>query len=165
TSLLQAREIAVAGRLLGDQALAETRIAVREAGSAAGGPCHLRAAHPLEPPDPSTLESNEAHAAREQARARLRGGEERLAARKRRDDRIGRGERPEGRQPAELSRQCAFRKRQRALQPLARIVVEGTAHAGCRIDFGGRPLVLEASVKGRTWRYDVVRGEIVWEER
>ncbi|MEZ4331470.1 MAG: FapA family protein [Myxococcota bacterium] len=160
TSLLQAREIEIAGRMLGDQALAEIRIAVRDAGSPAGGPCHLRAAHPL---DVVEGERTEPSVAREQARARLRGGD-RLAARKRRNDRIGRGERPESPRSLELQRQRAWRKRQRALQPLARIVVEGTAHAGCRIDFGGRPLVLEKTVKGRTYRFDVGSGEILWEE-
>lgn len=161
TSVLQAREIEIAGRMLGDQALAETRIAVRDAGSPAGGPCHLRAAHPLEPAEG---ERTDPSVAREQARARLRGGGDRLAARKRRADRVGRGERPESPRSLELQRQRAWRRRQRELQPLARIVVEGTAHAGCRIDFGGRPLVLEKTVKRRIYRFDVGSGEILWEE-
>lgn len=162
TSQLQARAIEIGGALLGDRAEAETRIRVRDAGSPAGGPCHLRAAHPLALPNAGQPEEE---AARLRALARLRGNGEPLAARKSRDTRKGRSERRNVAAPPELGQQWLFRRRQRELQPDARIEIEGTAHAGCRIDFGGRPLVLEASVTGRVFRFDPERDEIVAEER
>lgn len=164
TSSLQAREIEIGGVMLGDVARAETRIRVRDAGSPAGGPCHLRAAHPL---GRDELETGGARtpedAARARARARLRAESERLSARKSRATGDGRGERAHVQAPAEIAQQRQFRARQRALQASARIEITGTAHAGCRIDFGGRPLVLEESVKARTYRYDV-EGDLVLAE-
>ncbi|MBY0402239.1 hypothetical protein K2X89_18230, partial [Myxococcota bacterium] len=142
----------------GDRACAETSLVVREAGSPDGSRCQLVAAQPF---DPSGGDSSDPHAARERARARLRGGDARLAARKSRNAGAGRGPRPTEQRSAEIVTQQGFRHRQRALQPIARIVVEGVAHAGCRIDFGGRPLVLEKAVKARSFRFDVESGAVV----
>jgi uncharacterized protein (DUF342 family) len=161
TSELHAREISVGGALLGDRAFAESRITVRDAGSPAGGPCLLRVAHPFESIPAETAEGPDARAL---ARARLREGPDRLSARKARDTRKGRGERPSSPGGPELGLQRSFRKRQRALQADARIEVQGTAHAGCRIDFGSRPLVLEEAVRAKVFRFDVERDEIVAEE-
>jgi len=158
---LRAREIEIGGTFLGDVAEAETRISVGDAGSANGAPCRLRAAHPLEEAE---REPADPQAARERALARLRAPVETLAARKSRDSRKGRGERPDAPDAALLERQRAFRQRERELQPLARIEIRGVAHEGCRIDFGGRPLVLEQSVRRRVFRFDPERDEIVAEE-
>ena len=57
----------------------------------------------------------------------------------------------------------SFRKRERELQHEARIEIQGTAHPGCRIDFGGRPLILEQAVRARVYRFDCERDEIVEE--
>ncbi|MBK7948448.1 MAG: DUF342 domain-containing protein [Deltaproteobacteria bacterium] len=157
-SELHASEIEIGGTLLGGRACAETRIVVREAGSPDGSPCQLIAAQPF---DPVGSEAGDPADARERARARLRGGEVRLAARKSRDGRPGRGPRPTEQRSAAVVAQQGFRHRQRELQPLAQIVIKGTAHAGCRIDFGGRPLVLEKAVKARSYRFDVESGRIV----
>lgn len=161
TSELHAREISIGGALLGDRAFAESRITVRDAGSPAGGPCLLRAAHPFVP---AGEESGPDLGARERARALLREGPDRLSARKARDTRKGRGERPLKASAPELGQQREFRKRQRALQADARIEIQGTAHAGCRIDFGSRPLVLESAVRAKVFRFDLDRDEIVAEE-
>ncbi len=161
TSELHAREISVGGALLGDRAFAESRITVRDAGSPAGGPCLLRAAHPFAHPGE---ESGPDLGARDRARALLRDGPDRLSARKARDTRKGRGERPHAASAPELGQQREFRKRQRALQADARIEIQGTAHAGCRIDFGSRPLVLESAVRATVFRFNLERDEIVAEE-
>lgn len=161
TSELHAREIIVGGALLGDRAFAESRINVRDAGSPAGGPCLLRVAHPFEP---APGERPDGPVARERALARLREGPDRLSARKARDTRKGRGERPLAPRAPDLELQRAFRQRLRALQAKARIEIQGTAHAGCRIDFGSRPLVLDAAVRAKVFRYDLERDEIVAEE-
>lgn len=157
-SELHAREIEIAGTLLGDRACAETSLVVREAGSPDGGRCHLVAAQPF---DPVGGESPDPAAARDQAKARLRGATLPLAARKARDGRPGRGPRPTEQKATELASKQGFRQRQRELQPIARIVVQGTAHAGCRIDFGGRPLLLEKPVRARSFRFDVESGTVV----
>jgi uncharacterized protein len=162
TSRLQAREIVIDGAMLGDSAEAETRIRVRDAGSPAGGPCHLRAAHPLELPSSG---QSEEEAARLRALTRLSRHGDPLSARKARDTRKGRGERRNITPAPELGQQWLFRRRQRELQTDARIEIEGTGHPGCRIDFGGRPLVLEVSVTGRVFRFDPERDEIVAEEK
>ncbi len=161
TSELHAREIQIGGALLGDRAFAESRISVRDAGSPAGGPCLLRVAQPLELSD--ELKSADL-GARERARALLKDGPDRLSARKARDTRKGRGERPQQTSAPELGQQREFRKRQRALQADARIEIQGTAHTGCRIDFGSRPLVLDSPVRATVFRFDLERDEIVAEE-
>lgn len=157
-SELHAREIEVGGTLQGDRACAETSLVVREAGSEDGARCHLVAAQPFDPTDGDRADPK---AAREQAKARLRGSTGPLAARKARDGRPGRGPRPTEQKAAELTSKQGFRHRQRELQPIARIVVKGTAHAGCRIDFGGRPLLLEKSVQARSFRFDIESGTVV----
>lgn len=161
TSDLHAREITVGGTLLGNQAVAESRIRVLDAGSPAGGPCLLRVAHPLAIPGSEKKDQDDA---RDRARALLRNGPDRLSARKSRDTRKGRGERPSVVSAPKLAPQLEFRKRQRELQPSARIEIRGTAHAGCKIDFGSRPLVLEQSVRATVFRLDMERDEIVAEE-
>lgn len=160
TSELQAREIEVRGQVLGDRLQAETRIVVRDVGSPTGSACVLRAAHPLEDFDGDRAGER---AGRERARAVLTGGPERLAARKSRDTGKGRRERPTGPTAPEIESKRSFRKRERELQPEARIEIQGTAHPGCRIDFGGRPLVLEQAVRSRVYRFDCERDEIVEE--
>jgi len=160
-SELHAREIVVGGTLLGKQAIAESRIRVLDAGSPAGGPCLLRVAHPLEIPEG---EKKDDDGARDRARALLCGGPDRLSARKARDTRKGRGERPSAVNAPRLAPQLEFRKRQHELQPSARIEIRGTAHAGCKLDFGSRPLVLEQAVRAKIFRLDMERDEIVVEE-
>ncbi len=161
-SELHAREITIGGTLQGDKAFAESSIRVRDVGSPAGTSCLLRAAHPAESSTSGIAEGE--NAARERARSRLGGATPALSARKGRETRKGRGDRPATAKAAGLEPRIALRKRQRALQPLARIEVLGTAHAGCRIDFGGRPLVLESAVKARRFRFDVERDEVIAEE-
>ena len=160
TSELQAREIEIRGQILGGRAQAETRITVRDAGSPTGMTCVLRVAHPLEAFDG---EAGGEDLARERARAVLRGSSERLSARKSRETGKGRGERPASAAAPEIEMKRSFRKRERELQHAARIEIQGTAHPGCRIDFGGRPLVLEQAVRSRVYRLDTERDEIVVE--
>lgn len=161
---LRARAIVVEGRMLGDEARAETTIAVRDAGSPAGGPCRLRAAAPLarrpasQSPSPS---------GRQRSREPVRGGVHE-AGRDHGDGRARRRGRAE--KGGKLRRKQAlfalldWRRQQRALQAEASIEVSGVAHAGTRIDFGGRPLVLESNVRTTRFRFDVERDEIVMEE-
>jgi hypothetical protein len=160
TSELHAREIEIRGQMLGNRAQAETRISVRDAGSPTGTTCVLRVAHPLEAFEGDLEGTSES---RERARAVLRGGNERLSARKSRETGKVRGERPTGTSAPEIELKRSFRKRERELQREARIEIQGTAHAGCRIDFGGRPLVLEEAVRSRVYRFDCERDEIVVE--
>jgi uncharacterized protein (DUF342 family) len=162
SSELHAKAIKVGGTMIGGQAFAESSIEVRDAGSPAGGLCVLRAARPLETGKEASADERDA---RERARALLRGGPDRLSARKGRDTRKGRGERPDAVAAPALAPQLQFRKRQHELQPSARIEIKGTAHAGCRIDFGGRPLLLDRPVRGKVFRFDVERDEIVAEEK
>ncbi len=157
---LSAREIEIAGPMLGDRAQAETRIRVRDVGSPAGGACTLRVAHPL---DAFDAERDGAGDARERARAELRGSTERLSARKSRETGKRRGERPAIETAPQLAEKRSFRQREHELQREARIEIQGTAHPGCRIDFGGKPLVLEEAVRARVYRFDTERGEIVVE--
>ncbi|MFO0688161.1 MAG: FapA family protein [Myxococcota bacterium] len=162
-SELHAAEIAIGGAILGGRACAETSLVAREAGSPDGGSCQLIAAHPFGPGEDEAGIPRSSAAARESARAKLRGGDAsgRLAARKSRDGRPGRGPRPTEQRAASLVAQQGFRHRQRELQATARIVIQGTVHAGCRIDFGGRPLVLEKSARARCYRFDVESGRVV----
>jgi hypothetical protein len=160
-STLHAHEIEIGGAILGDRAQAEHRIRVRDAGSPNGVACVLRVAHPLEDFDD---EEGGPGAARERARAVLRGGGGKLAARKSRDSGKGRGERPTAATGLETTSKRSFRLRERELQQDARIEIHGTAHPGCRIDFGGRPLVLERPVSRTVFRLDPDRDVIVAEE-
>ena len=123
----------------------------RDVGSPAGGPCTLRVAHPL---DAFDAERDGAGDARERARAELRGSSERLSARKSRETGKRRGERPAIATVPQIVEKRGFRQREHELQREARIEIQGTAHPGCRIDFGGRPLVLEEAVRARVYRFD-----------
>ena len=160
TSELHAREIEVRGQVLGDRLQAETRITVRDVGSPTGAACILRAAHPLEAFDGDLAGESDG---RERARAVLSGNNERLSARKSRETGKGRRERPTSASAPEIGMKRSFRKRERELQHEARIEIQGTAHPGCRIDFGGRPLILEQAVRSRVYRFDCERDEIVEE--
>lgn len=162
TSQLIAREIEVAGRMLGEWLQAESRVVVKDAGSPAGAPCLLRAAHPLEPRGPSSpsggatsLKSTrpEAHRAPGTLRARKGRGVARL------------------RHPTttydateELAARRLWRRRQRELQRIATIEIRGTAYAGCRIDLGVQAFVLEADVSKRRYRIDRITGCVLEEE-
>ena len=53
---------------------------------------------------------------------------------------------------------------QRELQKTAVIEIRGTGHPGCRIDFGGRPLVLDREVTRQVYRFDVEHDTIVAKE-
>jgi hypothetical protein len=120
----------------------------------------LRVAHPL---DAFDVERDGEGDARARARADLRGNAEPLSARKSRERGKRRGERPAIATAPQLGEKRSFRQRERELQGEARIEIQGTAHPGCRIDFGGRPLVLEEAVRSRVYRFDTERGEIVVE--
>lgn len=159
-SELHAREITIGGALLGDKLFAESKIRVRDVGSPAESTCLLRAAQPLELPKNAAADAD----ARDRARSRLGGVQAPLSARKARETRKGRGERPATANQPAFAPQVLLRKRQRELQASARIEVAGTAQAGCRIDFGGRPLVLAQPVRARCFRFDVDRDEIIEEE-
>lgn len=153
TSKLHAREVEVAGKALSDSIQAETRISVQDVGSPAGGPCVLRVAIPVEPEgfDPSLRP------------AKLGGPSPRRGKAEARKDRKPRGTptRQHNEPQVDLDMRLDWRRRQRALQQTAVIEIKGTGHAGCRLDFGTRPLVLTEDVKNRTYRLDPESGEIV----
>ncbi|MCA9504929.1 MAG: DUF342 domain-containing protein [Myxococcales bacterium] len=172
TSTLVAREIEVEGHLLGDAATAELRIVANEIGSKAGGPCVLRVAWPLEndaeggaAPAGSVPAPDHARSVTPvvapTARAARQGS---LRARKGGPGRISRGARALAPRESELARRIAWRRRQRDLQADATIEVHGTAHAGCRLDFGIMPLVLERDQRARRWRLSPERDRILCEE-
>lgn len=156
-SELKAREIDVGGALLSNIARAESRIAARTVGSPAGGPCTLRVAYPLAPP--TAVDSNRPRPiAGSSPRPRRKSGA--LNARKgRRSKSIGAG-------PAkkEVETRSAWRERQRALQSKAVIEISGTAHAGIRVDFGVRPLLIETDRAAVRFRLDAETQEIVCED-
>ncbi|MAG29761.1 MAG: hypothetical protein CL908_02570 [Deltaproteobacteria bacterium] len=155
TSNLVAREIEIGGSMLSDSLQAETRIILKDAGSPAGGPCTLRVAHPLDSSDScKDVENGEtgSTAGRDTAP---------LPNRKGRDSRKGRGARPVSKRQLELTARRKWRKRQRELQRTAVIEVHGTARAGCRLDFGVAPLVLERDVAARRFSIDLESDQIV----
>lgn len=162
TSNLVAREIEVDGRMLSNLAQAETRIRVQDAGSPAGGPCILRVAHPLEakgsPIDPMKD--------RPPAPAMHRSPRpiDDLRTRKKRSG-PGRRPRPGDRHDRlELLARRDFRRRQRELQRSAVIEIRGIAHAGCRLDFGLAPLLLDRDTRAKSFRIDPETREIVGTE-
>lgn len=163
-SRLHAREIEVEGRALGNSLEAETFVRVKDAGSPAGGPCALRVAIPL---DPENFDPR--------LRAAAVGGP--IPARKRgkranRSEASSSGQSP-SRKGGTLSKQFRsdpqtdldvrldWRRRQRLLQQVARVEIQGTAHAGCRIDFGTKALVLETTATHQIYRLDLENDEIV----
>lgn len=161
TSQLVAREIEVGGRMLSDWLQAESRVVLKDAGSPAGGPCLLRAAHPLEPPGPcppsggaTALRSTRPEAHRN-GTLRTRKGRRTARARPHAEPRTA---------AEELEARRAWRRRQRELQRIATIEIHGTAHAGCRIDLGVTPLVLESDVSKRRFRVDLDAGRVLEEE-
>ncbi|MFK7896562.1 MAG: DUF342 domain-containing protein [Myxococcota bacterium] len=166
-SKLMAAEVEVGGHLLGGQVFAETRIDVSDAGSAAGGPCHLRAAYPL-PSDPI----GESGALPLVDAALIGKPVVSLGARKGRRSRAssrgssGRSARKSaGSTGAAVSEnlvaRLAWRRRERELQKTAVIQVRGKAYAGCRIDFGARSLVLEKTANHCAFRFDRKKDKIV----
>jgi len=189
TSQLVAREIEVGGRMLSDWLQAESRVVLKDVGSPAGGPCLLRAAIPLEPLGPAppsggatALKSTRPEARRSNGTLRDRKG--RGVASRRRATPVGRAvpagpatptdraapagpATPPASTPhadAEIETRRAWRRRQRELQRIATIEIHGTAHAGCRIDLGVTPLVLETDVSRRRFRVDLEHARILEEE-
>ncbi len=151
TSQLVAKEIEIGGKLLSESAQAETRIVLKDAGSPAGGPCVLRAAYPLSADEPI------AHPQRLKADApskRAPRPVESLRERKRRCANKQRADRPPTAKQLEIEARRVWRCRQRELQSTAVIEIHGTAHAGCRLDFGVSPLVLEEDVKAQRFLVD-----------
>lgn len=161
-AMLIGKTIEVEGKLLGLEARAEDRILAREAGSPAGGPCLLRAAFPIE-----ALDRIGSHATRPRSggRAPKRAKQGSLAARKSKGKKTPRATGPEKAVgAAKIREQIGWRERERRLRSTAIIEISETAHPGCRIDFGGRPLVLERAYKKTRFRYDVEDDLIVAEE-
>ncbi len=161
TSNLVAREIEIGGKMLSNLAQAERRIRVQDAGSPAGGPCTLRVAHPLAPNDPPS-DSKEAR-----PDLRTRGAARpvtHLRARKKRPSRDKFAGRIARRERIELLARQDFRRKQRELQQTAVIEIQGIAHAGCRLDFGVKPLVLDRDTRARVFRVDPETREIVGTE-
>ncbi len=157
TSRLHAREVDIEGKVLSDEVAAETRIRVRSAGSPSGGPCRLRAAVPLEPADfdPSLRPAPEGAP----SRSRVRGSQARG-----RGARRGRNGRSDVDRSKDLEKRLAWRTHQRLLENDAVIVVDGEAFAGCRIQIGGARLVLEESVRNRSFRLDPETHSLTWTE-
>ena len=157
TSHLHAREVEVGGRVLSDEVAAEARVHVQSAGSPAGGPCRLRAAVPLEPADfdpslrPAPLGGP--------SPARKRRGGHRDTPSRTRDYKRGRLARSE-----DLEKRLTWRRNQRALERNACVVVDGEAHAGCRIEIAAARLVLDETVHRQTFRLDPETGEIAASE-
>jgi len=170
TSHLIANEIDIQGKILSDCAQAETRIIVQEAGSKAGGPCILRAAYPM-----SLTSTNSETSKEEKTQARKGKAVTSLRDRKGRGSRSvsratskgatrkGRTEKPRTQKQLDLEARRKWRNRQRELQKTAVIEVIGVARAGCRIDFGVAPLILEESVGARRFRVDPKSQKIIVE--
>ena len=157
TSRLAASEIEISGRMLGQEARAELRISVQDAGSPAGGPCHLRAAYPIEPADidPS----------RKPARIIVGGiGCRSLAGRKSNQARRSRGARGGGGEALRIRERLRWRKRVRDLQQSASIEIHGRAHVGCQISIGSATLRLDYPLDKRRVRYDRSKDALVAEE-
>ena len=165
TSQLVAREIEVGGRMLSDWLQAESRVVLKDVGSPGGGPCLLRAACPLEPLGPAppsggatALRSTRPEARRSSGTLRDRKGRG-VAGRRRAT--------PAARTPHaddEIETRRAWRRRQRELQRIATIEIHGTAHAGCRIDLGVTPFILETDVSRRRYRVDLEHARVLEEE-
>lgn len=165
TSQLIAREIEVGGRMLSDWLQAESRVVLKDVGSPAGGPCLLRAACPLEPLGPAPPSGGATALRSTRPEARRPGGS--LRDRKGRGIASRRRATPTGattRADDEIETRRAWRRRQRELQRIATIEIHGTAYAGCRIDLGVTPLVLETDVSRRRYRVDLEHARIVEEE-
>ena len=64
----------------------------------------------------------------------------------------------------DLDMRLDWRRRQRALQRQASIIIEQIAHAGCRLDFGGVSRILTNDVRNKTYRLDPKSNQIVGEE-
>lgn len=160
TSELAAREVEVGGRMLSNTIRAEIRIEVQDAGSSAEGPCHLRVACPLDPEgfDPSSRPARVD--GRDGGRSRLAHRKAMLRARKGRSQNRSR---TRGRVGADtdLALRLDWRRRQRALQQGAEIVVKGTAHPGCRIDFGFGSWLLDEETRATRFHVDPKTGDIV----
>lgn len=161
TSRLAASEIEVAGRMLGQEARAERRISVQEAGSPAGGPCHLRAAYPLEPFDfdPALRPARTVEGGAERV---LRS--ESLAGRKSRQARRHRGSRGGNGEALKIRERLRWRKRVRDLQQSACIEIHGRAHVGCQFSIGLATLRLEYALEKRRVRYSRSADALVAEE-
>ena len=152
TSTLIAKEIEIGGKLLSNLAQAETRLVLQDAGSPAGGPCVLRAAHPLEPGEASSTRSGGVRVG-----DHIQTGPPPISSLRARKKRSCRGH-PGGRaarleQLAVIARRD-FRRRQRKLQRVAVIEIQGIAHAGCRLDFGVAPLVLDRDIRAKSFHVD-----------
>lgn len=161
TSHLVAKEIKVIGKMLGNSVQAETRIVLEDAGSAAGGPCVLRAAYPLET-DPHSLRPRQSQT--DVPTKKMLRDVTSLRARKGRNGRKGRAARPSTKRQLEIDARREWRCRQRELQRTAVIEIRGTAHAGCRLDFGGAPLVLERDVRAKRFQVDPNTQKIITTE-
>ena len=161
SSALFARSIEVGGQLLGIEARAEASIRVKEAGSSGEGPCLLRAAYPNDPMPPIRIAQSEGSRSPE---ARPKKGS--LRGRKPRSRKAGGRRGASGKDAVtRLRERLDWRERERSLRQTAFIEVTGVAHAGCRIDFGGRPRTLEHSRTNVCFRYDVHADQIIEEER
>jgi uncharacterized protein (DUF342 family) len=169
TSHLIANEIDIQGKILSDCAQAETRIIVQEAGSKAGGPCILRATYPMSTTSTNSDSSTEGKPKRGKAVTSLReckgrhsqsgrGTKSKGIARK------GRTEKIRTQKQLDLEARRKWRDRQRELQKTAVIEVIGVARAGCRIDFGVAPLVLEENIGARRFRVDLKNRQIIVEK-
>lgn len=173
TSQLVAREIEIGGPMLSDWLQAESRVVLKDVGSPAGGPCLLRAACPLEPLGPAPPSGGATALRSTRPEARRSGGT--LRDRKGRGIASRRRATPTGattgattgaptRADDEIETRRAWRRRQRELQRIATIEIHGTAHAGCRIDLGVTPLVLETEVSRRRFRVDLEHARVIEEE-
>jgi hypothetical protein len=165
-SRLYAHEVIVEGRMLGNLIEAERRICVKDAGSPGGGQCTLRAAIPRGGHPASGARSGSRGRKRRDPLRESGSGKKNAKSKANASNRGGRhGARtPNSSDRAALDELLDFRRRERKLQREASIEITGTAHAGCRFEFGGRPLVLEAPISSRRLRFDIDRDEIISEE-
>ena len=162
-SQLCARHVVVDGRILSDSIEAESTIRAGEAASPAGGPCLLRAAMPADAPpvaDRPSKKPASMGAGRAKRRKALSGLEHARRGREPASATAGKRAPTASRFEALLD----WRARQNRLQRDARIEIVGTAHPGCRIDFGAQPLTLETPVEASLFQLDPETGRVIRSE-
>ena len=167
-SKLHAHEVDIQGTALGDSVEAETLISVKDVGSAAGGPCVLRVGIPLDPKDfdprlRAARVAGPVPARKQGKRQGKRPTQTQPQVSAASPSRKGGRKTQQVRSDPQinLDLRLDWRRRQSNLLPSARIEVKGTAHAGCRLEFGTTSLTLDAAARNQTYRLDRESGKIV----
>ncbi len=159
-SELHAGEIAVAGRMLGGRACAETRVAVADAGSEMGVGTQLVAARPVERP---CDRARQKLAGTREPKGRRRGGLRHSSpAVQPKGGKWGRESLRDERSRVEHRR--SVRRREQELLVKAVVEISGSAHEGVEIQIGDQRRSIEVGLRAVRFVFDVERGEICMEK-